>query len=78
MSHHVSNTNVNARSGQYSAPFRVTAVIDAPFRMLTRRSPIAVATNMVWSATLMGLGVMAMKEVKWLHAGDMCDDAPES
>jgi len=45
--------------------------------MQTRNSPMAVVTNNIWLAALMGLGMIAMKVVNWSHAGDMWEDIPE-
>jgi len=48
-----------------------------PFGMQTHSSPMAVVMNNIWSAALMGLGVIAVKVVNWSHTGDMWEDAPE-
>jgi len=52
-------------------------VVDLPLGILTHSLPIALATNKVWLAALIGLGVIAMKVVNWSCAGDMCENVSE-
>ena len=56
---------MNVRLGQYKTFFRVTAVVVLPFGIQTHSFPMAVVTNNVWLAALIGLGVISVEVVNW-------------